>query len=241
MKKLAYLVLGVIILLAVATFAGYWFLWRTDAKPKPKIVENVTVTTKAARNATTGTTATITTPDGTWKITTGVGSTDDEKTFVGYRVHENLTGISQTATGRTPAVSGTLTISGAKVTAESITADLTQLASDQSRRDDAIRDGGLQTNTYPKSTFVLSAPVDVGAVAKDKTETVSATGTFTLHGVTKTVTISLQARWDGPNIQVTGTLPVAFSDYGISAPNRGGFVTVDDHGSMDINLWFTKA
>ena len=54
---------------------------------------------------------------------------------MGYRVKEVLFGQSTTAYGRTSAVTGSLTVSGAKATAATFSADLTTVASDQSRRD----------------------------------------------------------------------------------------------------------
>jgi len=48
---------------------------------------------------------------------------------------------------------------------------------------------------------------------------VSAVGALTLHGVTRTVTISLQAMRSGGIIAVTGSLPIVFSDYAIAKPN----------------------
>ena len=59
------------------------------------------------------------TADGTWKVDTSIGSfADNTSSFVGYRVQEQLAGIgANKAVGRTPDVSGTLTLSGTTVTA----------------------------------------------------------------------------------------------------------------------------
>ena len=60
-----------------------------------------------------------------------------------------------------------------------------------------------------------------GAVpAAGETIKAEATGDFTLHGVTKKVTVSLEGRWDGKQVQVVGNLPIVFGDYGITAPDR---------------------
>ena len=68
-----------------------------------------------------------------------------------------------------------------------------------------------------------------------------ATGEFTLHGVTKNVTIPLDGRWDGKQVQVVGSLPVVFSDYGITAPTAPAVASVDDHGEMELQLFFSKS
>ena len=56
---------------------------------------------------------------------------------------------ANTAVGRTPNVTGTMTISGTQLTAATITADLTALQSDDQRRDGQLVDHGLETSTLP--------------------------------------------------------------------------------------------
>ncbi len=67
---------------------------------------------------------------GTWTLDTSIGSFDDfSGSFVGYRVQEELAGIGgQTAVGRTPDVTGSLTIEGTTLSAAQVTADLTGAA-----------------------------------------------------------------------------------------------------------------
>jgi hypothetical protein len=62
-----------------------------------------------------------------------------------------------------------------------------------------------------------------------------------LHGVTKDVTVPLQGRWDGKQIQVVAKLPIVFSDYGITAPTAPAVASVDDHGEMEMQLVFDKS
>ena len=68
---------------------------------------------------------------GAWAVDTSVGEfsfEDSTGTFVGYRVNEELSGIgSTTAVGRTPEVSGTMTIDGTTLTAANIEADMTRV------------------------------------------------------------------------------------------------------------------
>ena len=55
------------------------------------------------------------------------------------------------------------------------------------------------------------------------------------------MTIPLEGRWDGTQVQVVGTLPVAFDDYGITAPTAPAVASVDDHGEMELQLFFQRA
>jgi polyisoprenoid-binding protein YceI len=68
---------------------------------------------------------------------------------------------------------------------------------------------------------------------------VPAQGRLTLHGVTKPVTVQLEARYDGSGIEVAGTAPVVLADFGINAPDTP-VVSVEDHGSFELHLLFVR-
>ncbi len=68
-----------------------------------------------------------------------------------------------------------------------------------------------------------------------------ATGELTLHGQTGTVQIALAARLSGEVIAVTGSLPITFADYGITPPTSLMALSVQDHGTMELQLMFTHA
>ena len=70
---------------------------------------------------------------------------------------------------------------------------------------------------------------------------VTATGEFTLHGVTKTVDVPLQAKKSGSVIIITGSLPVTFADYGISKPSSFAVLSIADEGTMELQLLFSHA
>ncbi|MBI3746318.1 MAG: YceI family protein [Chloroflexi bacterium] len=176
---------------------------------------------------------------GTWTI--GDGS------VVGYRVREQLGGVSalSDAVGRTIAITGTATLAATadsvRVTAASFQADLTQLTSDDARRDNRIRSIGLESARYPTSTFTLTTPLDVpasglGGAAVD----VALAGDLTIHGVTKSVTIAGQARLNGDRIQIAASLTFPFSDFGMTPPSIGGFVSVQDTATLEVLLSLAK-
>ena len=41
-------------------------------------------------------------------------------------------------------------------------------------------------------------------------------------------------------IVVTGSLPIAWTDYGIVKPNSFAVVSIADEGTMELQLFFTK-
>ncbi len=174
---------------------------------------------------------------GTWKA-------DQDGSFVGYRVREQLGFLPapSDAVGRTSAVTGNLTVNGLSITAVKVTADLTQLQSDRSMRDERMRTIGLETDQFPQATFELTSPIMLSKVpAAGEVVTVTALGRLTLHGTTRDVTMKMKGTLANGRIEVVGSLPVAFADYGIQPPNVGGFVTVQDHGTMEFKLFFSKA
>jgi polyisoprenoid-binding protein YceI len=182
--------------------------------------------------------------DGTWNVNTTLGSIADESSsFAGYRVQEQLVGVGgHTAVGRTPKVTGSITLAGAVIDNVQISVDLTVLASDDQHRDDQLRRQALETDKFPTATFTTTAPIDLGTLpAEGTTVTATAGGTLTLHGVSRTVTIPLQAVRKGGIIAVTGTLPIVFADYSIQRPNSFSVLSVDDHGTMELHLLFTHA
>ncbi|MEA2518861.1 MAG: hypothetical protein QOF49_941 [Chloroflexota bacterium] len=174
---------------------------------------------------------------GTWTIAAD--------SVVGYRVRERLASLSadSDAVGRTDRITGTATISAAdtalSVNAADFSVDMTAITSDRSMRDNRLRTDGLQTDAFPTSTFKLTQPVAVVAEATTGAQVdVTLHGDLTLHGVTKTVDIPAKAQLNGGLVQIAGSLSFPFSDFAIDPPNVGGFVTVEDHGTLEflINL-----
>jgi polyisoprenoid-binding protein YceI len=224
-----WLVLGLVVIVGLGV-AGWYFFLKTDPEPRAAIKETPVVTDPSTDSA-----AAL---DGTWAVKPG-GSDN----FVGYRVTEKLfANISDTeATGRTHNVTASMTIDGTTISDVTVTADLRDLTSDNSFRDGRIKSEGLESDQFPEAKFVLTSPITLSAVpTAGETVKTEATGDFTLHGVTKSVTISLQGRWDGKQVQVVGDLPIAFSDYGITAPTAPAVASVDDHGEMELQLFFSK-
>jgi polyisoprenoid-binding protein YceI len=227
-----WLVLGLVVIVGLA-FAGWYFFLKTDPEPRAAIKDTPVVTESTVAGETGAGT------DGTWTVTPG-----NQSNFVGYRVTEKLfANISESeATGRTNNVTGTMTIEATTISDVTVTADLRNLTSDNSFRDGRIRSEGLESDQFPEAKFVLTEPITLDKVpAAGETITTEATGDFTLHGVTKSVTISLEGRWDGKQVQVVGRLPIAFGDYGVSAPSAPAVASVDDNGEMELQLFFNPS
>ena len=152
-----------------------------------------------------------------------------------------LFGQSTEGAGRTEDVTGTLVIEGTTASEAGFEVDLTTLESDEDRRDGQVNGRILETSQFPTATFELTEPLDFGEVPDDLEEiTVEATGDLTVHGVTQSVTFDLTARRNGDAIEVTGSMPITWSDYDIDDPS-GGPAQVEDTGTMEFALSFSKA
>ncbi len=181
---------------------------------------------------------------GVWSVDTSIGEfsfEDSTGTFVGFRVEEELSSIgSTTAVGRTPGVEGALTIEGTTVTDVTIEADMTAITTDDSRRDSRVQ-SALDTDEFPTATFVLTSPIELGeTAATGEVVTADGTGDLTIRGVTRTVTIPLQAQLVGETIVVVGSVEIEFGDFDVEVPSAPIVVSAADHGPLELQLFFNR-
>jgi polyisoprenoid-binding protein YceI len=171
---------------------------------------------------------------GTWRVASG--------SLAGYRVKEVLLGQSNIAVGRTSHVKGDLTINGSTVTAAAFTVAMATIHSDQSQRDVQFDGRIMDVTTYPTGTFTLTRPISLAPVpAAGVVKSYPATGKLTLHGHTRQVTFGLKAERTGGKIEVSGSIPVTFADYGIGNPSFGSFVTTQNHGVLEFLMNFSRS
>jgi polyisoprenoid-binding protein YceI len=244
-RRLWIAVLATIVVLTGAAGSVWYFVFRDDS-PAGVSLRRAAATLDAAdaddADADRGTGASGDLA-GTWTVDKSVGRFSDfTSSFVGFRVQEQLVGIgAKTAVGRTPSVTGTIVLDGTTLTSAEFEVDMTTLRTDDSRRDDAIRRQGIETSRFPKAGFVLTRPVQLSALpGANQKITVEATGDLTLHGVTRTITLPLEAQHTGDVIAVVGTIDVEFADYDITKPTAASVLSVEDRGVIELQLFFTK-
>lgn len=243
-------ILGVaLIVVAVLGGAALWYVFFRPSGPPPVSLGSMVPATAApVGSAAVGPGASAGTGgssghtfEGVWTTDPSASSTSGPATFVGYRVREELANIGATeAVGRTSDVTGSLTIEGTTVTEGEFTADLTTLRSDNGNRDRQLSRQALETATYPEASFTLTEPIELGTEPADgQVVEVTATGDLTLHGVTKSVQVALQARREGDTIAVAGSLPIAFADFGIQKPQAVVVLSVEDRATVELLMHFT--
>ncbi len=171
--------------------------------------------------------------DGVWKPTA--------ESKVGYRAKEVLFGQKTEGVGQTNAVTGTMTIAGTKVSAVELVADLTKLASSESRRDGQVQGRILETAKYPTAKLKLLKPIDLGKTPADGVELAQKGSVeLTVKDVTKTVPIDVSARRKGATIEVAGSIPMVWAEWGIADPSFGGQIVVEPNGLMEFLVVFAK-
>ena len=175
-------------------------------------------------------------PDGRWVVAQGGDG------FVGYRVRERLGSISapNDVVGRSPAVSGTVTIAGGAVTGAEVTVDMTGLRTDVEPRDGRMRDEGLETTRFPTASFRLGRPVPLGDVSGARVVELRLPGDLTLHGVTRPLEFPVTARWDGATIQVAGGTRIRRADFDLEVPSLAGY-RIEDTAVVELELTLVRA
>jgi polyisoprenoid-binding protein YceI len=218
--------IGLIVVALVLVVGGPFLYFRVIEGPAPAPLR------LPKRHASAGGSATVPV-DGRWTV---AGTSE-----AGYRVQEVLFGQSNTAVGRTNAVTGSMTIAQRRVTAAAISVDLTQVSSDQSLRDRQFQGRIMDTAHFPTVAFTLTTPIAIGAVpAVGGTVSEPATGTLAMHGVTRPVVAQVSARRNASTIDVNGSIPVVFADWGIPNPTFGP-ATTEDHGVIEFLVTFAPA
>jgi polyisoprenoid-binding protein YceI len=191
--------------------------------------------------------ATTASLDGTWTVDPSIGSfdyaaQDFSGSWVGYRVQEELAGVGgATAVGRTPHVTGSITLEGTEVTSADLTADLRTLRSDQSMRDGQLGRQGVQTDQFPEATFVLTEPIALGSLPPEGEQVeATAVGDLTIHGVTQNVSIPLVAVWQGDIIGVAGSLTFPWEAFGMEQPTSMRVVSLADEVTLELQAYFRQ-
>lgn len=213
--------------------------------------------TSATPAATTGTPAATTAVGATTTAgaTTAAGATAPaakagDRTFqivpaqsdASYEVTEKFLNRSlpNQAIGKTNSIQGTVVINTTGTPSASIpkmTVDLSTLTSDQSRRDNMIRNQWLNSNQYPLATFVSTGVQGAPASYTDGQEvSFKLTGNLTIHDTTKPVTFDVKAKLTGSTLTGTATTQILMKDFGFDPPDLAGMLTVTDGVKVTVNF-----
>jgi polyisoprenoid-binding protein YceI len=232
-RRLIFGVVSVAVVVLLAAFLGpYVYIHFIEGPAPAKLVlpKTPTATSSTAAGSATSSTSSL---DGTWNV--GASS------MAGYRVQEVLLGQSATAVGRTSKIWGSLTIAGAMVTKGTFTVNMASVVSDQSQRNAHFQGPIMDVSHYPTAALSLTSPINVGAIPADGVVAhYSAVGTLDMHGVNKSVTFPVSAERVGDEIDVLADISIPFSEWNITNPSIGGFVTTANSGTLEVLLHLTE-
>jgi polyisoprenoid-binding protein YceI len=228
-RKLVILLVAVPLAVIVAAVGGTWAYINLIKGDEPARLALSTSTTAAGAATTAASAGTV---DGSWTVGTG--------SQAGYRVKEILFGQSTEAVGRTTSVTGGLSVAGVNVPTATFTVDMTSVTSNSDQRDSQFHRRIMQTSQFPRSSFTLTSPITLPSAPTVGAEvSATATGSLELHGTKKTVTFPVKAKWTGATIEVNGTIPITFADYGVDNPSAGP-AKVGDTGELEFLLVLKK-
>ncbi len=236
-KRVALLALGGGVTVILVVFLLIYFVIFPTSSPKPFRLATSTTSAAAATSSASTSAGGVA---GRWSVASG--------SEAGYRVREKLAFLpaQSDAVGRTSSITGAalLSESNGKITIKTASFDVAvnTLKSDRSMRDEKIHEIGLESDRYPTASFVLSPPVSLSRSAiAGHVARASVTGTFTIHGTSKTETLPVEFTLSGSTLEAAGSLTFPWSEFGMSAPSIGGFVNVTEKATMEFDLHLQRA
>ncbi len=161
-----------------------------------------------------------------------------------YRVREQLAGfdLPKDAIGATKNVTGRVVIGAdGKVVKDSskVTIQLSDLKSDQGRRDNYLRRSTLETEKFPNAELVpvalegLLMPIEPGS-----SQTFIVRGDLTVHGVTRPTTWQVTARGEGKDVVGTAATAFTFKDFALEQPRVPVVLSVADTIRLEYDFRF---
>lgn len=182
--------------------------------------------------------------DGVWSLDSDAGEFDFETatgSFVGFRIVEELVGVGAAeAVGRTGDIEGELTIADSQLESVEVLVNVDTFRSNDSRRDSHIAEA-LLPDQFPVATFRLTESIELtDDVLDGEALSTQVEGEFTLLDVTREVQVEIEAQLVESSIVVTGSLPVAFVDYGVEVPGSNAVLSVEDNGLVEFQLFFNR-
>ncbi|HNR46445.1 MAG TPA: YceI family protein [Anaerolineaceae bacterium] len=165
----------------------------------------------------------------------------------GYSIDEtfiNQNNTLFTAVGVTSAITGELTLNYTDPTASQFgefVVDISTLTSDSSRRDNAIRQNWLESNTYPLAVFTVTQVQNFPANPQEgQTIPFQLLGNLKIREVTLPITWDVSAMLQGDRLTGTATTNIMLVDFGIEPPSIAGILSVTDGALLTVNFVFER-
>ena len=172
------------------------------------------------------------------------GNDSDNSIRANYRVTEQLARLSYPidAVGYTEDVFGSIYIDATgQPTPESLlTIDLSNLKSDESRRDNYLRGNALETDKFPQAFFLVNElkNLDMSDLTNLNSNDIEfqMAGDLTIHGVTKSKTWNVVAKSELGSIKGNASISFPFSDFDIDIPKLFFIISVEDKITLELDF-----
>jgi polyisoprenoid-binding protein YceI len=117
------------------------------------------------------------------------------------------------------------------------TVDMTSLTTDQSRRDNWVRENGPSFNRYPVAEFVATGLADTPlSYTQGEEVQFKMVGDLTVREITQPVTFDVIATFDGDTATGVATADLRMTDFDIEPPNFANTLTVADEFSVEVEF-----
>ncbi len=148
------------------------------------------------------------------------------------------------AIGRTKGIAGDVLVDFANPANSqigTIVIDVSQLTSDESRRDNFIRHNFLESSQYPQATFKPTKIEGLPASVKPGDQlTLKVTGDLTVKQTTKPVTFDVTLTANQDKLTGTATSQIALSDFGVG-PIQIAMLQTEDKAKLVFDFVATPA
>ena len=159
-----------------------------------------------------------------------------------YRVTEQLVNVSlpNDAIGRTQEINGALVLNadGTIVPEQSrFEVDLSTLQSDESRRDNFLRQNTLGTGEFPLAVFVPTQATGIPAELPESGEvSFQLTGDLTIRDVTREVVWDVTGKLEGDVLTGQAATSFTFEDFNLTQPRVSMVLSVEDTIRLEMDF-----
>lgn len=176
---------------------------------------------------------------GDWELASG--------SEISYRLRHHIPNMSAPleSVGKTEAIEGEMTVDHQRgsyvITDLYVEVDMKKLVGDAKNQGLALYTQSLEPERFPAATFIAKTPIIVPQ-PQTGSDTVAFyfEGALTAHGITRQVSIPVQAVLADEQIKAEGSLLFPMADFGI-APPASSDVTVEPNGTLEFRLLLEKA
>jgi polyisoprenoid-binding protein YceI len=213
------IIAGAAVGLVAVAIAAVVIIWTLRSDDPNLLTEAPAIPTTTSGGADVAPTAAASTnlPDGVRRFVVASGESSAK-----YVVEETLRGLPATAVGTTTDVTGEIYLSKDglyKDLPSKFKVDLRTLKTDESQRDNYVRQNVLRTGQFPFAEFVVESVSGFPAGYAEGSEiSLTLNGTMTVKGQTKPVTFTVKARQAGNTLTATADTQFNMTDFGIQPP-----------------------